>query len=177
MRFSPSTSGWYPESIHYPNLPDDLVTVSEATYQSLQGKRVVPDAHGQPVAWTAPVVVMTPAEKRMALKAAATAKRWEAETQGITMPSGAVIGTTIDDQNRISNATAHAIRMGLQSVRFKDAENNFQSIPVADLTAIADAVALHVQACFDAEAAHFEAIDALSGDQLDAYDITTGWPS
>ena len=42
---------------------------------------------------------------------------------------------------------------------------------------IAAAIALHVQACFSAERAHHEAINAASDAELYDYDITTGWPS
>ena len=65
MQFSPSTLGWYPESIHYPNLPVDVVAVEEALYRALMGKSVEvgPDGlprEAQPVA-ADPVVVLTAA--------------------------------------------------------------------------------------------------------------------
>ncbi|MDR6455488.1 hypothetical protein [Variovorax paradoxus] len=48
MRFSPSTLGWYPESIEYPNLPSDVVTVSEDLYESLRGKQIEASPEGRP---------------------------------------------------------------------------------------------------------------------------------
>jgi len=33
MRFSKTTQGFYPETEHYPSLPDDLITITEAEYQ------------------------------------------------------------------------------------------------------------------------------------------------
>ena len=39
MRFSPSTKAFYPESIHYPNLPSDVVTVSDADFKVAQAAR------------------------------------------------------------------------------------------------------------------------------------------
>lgn len=39
MRFSPSTKAFYPETIHYPNLPYDIVTVSDADFKVAQAAR------------------------------------------------------------------------------------------------------------------------------------------
>lgn len=36
MRYSPSTNGFYPEDIDYPNLPNDLVEITEEKYQELR---------------------------------------------------------------------------------------------------------------------------------------------
>ena len=115
---------------------------------------------------------------KSSLRAAATAKRWEVETGGLTLPNGARVLTRIEDQNRISNAVTNALRLGLTSVSFKSADGEFFTTPIADLVAIADAVGLHVQACFDAERAHYEAIAAL-GTLADAqaYDVAAGWPA
>lgn len=38
MRFSPSTLGWYPTFVDYPVLPEDLIEVPDALWQSLMGK-------------------------------------------------------------------------------------------------------------------------------------------
>jgi hypothetical protein len=111
------------------------------------------------------------------LRDAATAKRWEVETGGLTLPNGARVLTRIEDQNRISNAVTNALRLGLASVSFKSADGEFFTTPIADLVAIADAVGLHVQACFDAERGHYEAIAALgSVPEAQAYDVAAGWP-
>lgn len=119
------------------------------------------------------------------LKATVTAYRWEVETGGITMPSGVRVATGIDDQNRITSVVANAERAGLEQVDFKAADG-WVKVTLAELQAIATAVALHVQACFSAERAHHEAIDALlaqhQGDAqalqaaLDGYDESQGWP-
>lgn len=39
MRFSPSTKAFYPENIHYPNIPSDVVTVSDADFKVAQAAR------------------------------------------------------------------------------------------------------------------------------------------
>lgn len=120
------------------------------------------------------------------LKAAVTAFRWKVETGGITLPSGVAVATAIDDQNRITSVVANAERAGLDEVDFKSAQG-WVKITLAELQAIAAAVARHVQACFSAERAHHEAIDALQAQHssapqvlqaaLNAYDVAQGWPS
>lgn len=118
------------------------------------------------------------------LKAAVTACRWGVETGGITLPTGVRVATGIDDQNRITSVVANAERAGLEEVDFKAAEG-WAKVTLIELQAIATAVALHVQACFSAERAHHEAIDALAliadpqerQTALDAYDESQGWPS
>ncbi len=120
------------------------------------------------------------------LKALVTQKRWQVETGGISLPTGVRVATGIDDQNRITSVVANAERAGVAEVDFK-AGNGWARVTVAELQAIAAAVALHVQACFSAERAHHEVIDALvaqyEGDAeglqaaLGSYDIESGWPS
>lgn len=119
------------------------------------------------------------------LKDTVTAYRWEVETGGITLPGGVRVATGIDDQNRITSVVANAERAGLEQVDFKAAEG-WAKVTLAELQAIATAVALHVQACFSAERMHHEAIDALvaqhQGDAqalqaaLDGYDESASWP-
>jgi len=48
MRFSPSTLGWYPEHTDYPNLPNDVITVSDALYAELCGKQIEAGPGGIP---------------------------------------------------------------------------------------------------------------------------------
>lgn len=120
------------------------------------------------------------------LKAIVTAFRWEVETGGITLLAGVRVATGIDDQNRITSVVANAERAGLEEVDFKAAEG-WAKVTLAELQAIATAVARHVQACFSAERAHHEAIDALQAQHasapdvlqsaLNAYDVAQGWPS
>lgn len=120
------------------------------------------------------------------IKTAITKKRWEIETGGLTLTSGVHVATGIDDQNRITSVIANAELAGVSSVDFK-AASGWVSISVADLKAVAAAIALHVQRCFTAERAHHEAIDAIAAQYeadsaglqaaLQAYDTTQGWPS
>lgn len=118
------------------------------------------------------------------LKAIVTAFRWKVETGGITLATGVRVATGIDDQNRITSVVANAERAGLEEVDFKAAEG-WAKVTLAELQAIATAVALHVQACFSAERAHHEAIDVIAQiadpqerqSELDGYNESQGWPS
>lgn len=116
-----------------------------------------------------------PPDPRLALKAAATAKRWGVETGAITLPNGVRVGTGKADQDRITSVIANAALAGVTSVDFK-AQSGWVTLTIAEVQAVAAAVALHVQACFSAERAHHEAIDALPEAALADYDVNTGWP-
>ncbi len=113
---------------------------------------------------------------RADLMAAVSAKRWAAETGGLTLPGGATVGTTIDDQNRITSVIANAQLAGVASVDFK-AQSGWVTLSLTQMQGIAAAIALHVQACFSAERAHHEAIAAASDAELYGYDINAGWPA
>ena len=115
-------------------------------------------------------------QARADLIAAVSAKRWAVETGGITLPGGAVVGTTIDDQNRITSVIANAQLAGVTSVDFK-AQSGWVTLSLDHMRGIAAAIALHVQACFTAERAHHEAIAAATDAELYGYDINAGWPA
>jgi hypothetical protein len=129
------------------------------------------------------VVALTAAEKAAAfatekarLLDAATAKRWEVEAGGVTFPDGTRVGSTTEDQNRITTVIANAQHAGVTSVDFK-AASGWLTLSIAELEGVAAAIALHVQACFSAERAHHEAIASLTLAQARAYDINGGWPA
>ena len=113
---------------------------------------------------------------RADLMAAVSAKRWAVETGGLTLPGGATVGTTIDDQNRITSVIANAQLAGVASVDFK-AQSGWVTLSLTQMQGIAAAIALHVQACFSAERTHHEAIAAASDAELYSYDINAGWPA
>lgn len=131
-------------------------------YRYIGGKLVPP----------APVVP----DPRVALKSAATAKRWAVETGGITLPNGVQVSTGTADQNRIASVIATAALGGVESIEFK-ASSGWTTLTLEQLRGIAAAIALHVQACFAAERAHHEAIDAASDAALASYDVDAGWPA
>ena len=118
------------------------------------------------------------------LKEIVTRYRWEVETGGITLPGGIKVATALDDQNRITTVVANARLAGLEQVKFK-AASGWTTLAVAEVEGIAAAIALHVQACFAAECAHHDAIDAIALIEdpaerqaaLEDYDETQGWPA
>ena len=119
---------------------------------------------------------LPPDQVRASLLQAVSAKRWAVETGGLTLPGGATVGTTIDDQNRITSVIANAQLAGVSSVDFK-AQSGWVTLSLEHMRGIAAAIALHVQACFSAERAHHEAINAASDAELYGYDINAGWPA
>lgn len=111
------------------------------------------------------------AETKQRLRERATALRWEHETGGITV-AGVRVLTGVEDQNRIATALIGAPA----TLDFK-AESGWVTLTLAELQGIADAITTHVQACFSAERAHHEAIDALTSLAGAAeYDVEAGWP-
>ncbi|AVT13507.1 MULTISPECIES: DUF4376 domain-containing protein [Paracidovorax] len=111
------------------------------------------------------------------LNAAVTARRWDVETSGITLPGGLRIETARADQDAITRVLVNAEAAGITEVRFK-AASGWVELSLEQLRQIANAVALHVQACYDAEHAHHAAIHGLTTlAQALAYDIHGGWPA
>ncbi|MBO9766524.1 MULTISPECIES: DUF4376 domain-containing protein [Xanthomonas] len=118
----------------------------------------------------------SPESLRAELRAAATQRRWECETGGITI-GGVQVGSTTEDQNRISTVLAAADLGTVDRVDFK-ANSGWVTLTLAEIRGIAAAISAHVQACFTAERAHHEAIDAIDSlEALQAYDVDLGWPA
>ena len=109
-----------------------------------------------------------------ALKLKVTDFRWQVETGGLTLQNGVRVATSTADQNRITSVIANAQLAGVTSVDFK-AAFGWVTLTLAEVQGIAAAIALHLQACFSAERAHHEAIEALTSiEALQAYDVTAG---
>lgn len=110
------------------------------------------------------------------LRAEATRLRWECETGGITI-AGVRVGTKTEDQNRISTVLAAADLGTVNTIDFK-ADSGWVTLSVAQIRQLASSISAHVQACFTAERAHHNAIEALdSMDALRGYDVSSGWPA
>jgi hypothetical protein len=77
-------------------------------------------------------------------------ERWKEETGGITLPDGTVVKTDRESQALLTAAVLKAQDDPDYVVNWK-AKNGWIQIDAATLTAIADAVRAHVQACFDKE--------------------------
>ncbi|WP_161556429.1 DUF4376 domain-containing protein [Xanthomonas arboricola] len=113
---------------------------------------------------------------KQAAKARATQRRWECETGGVLI-AGVQVGSTTEDQNRISTVLAAADLGTVDQVDFK-ANSGWVTLTLGEIRGIAAAISAHVQACFTAERAHHEAIDALESiESLQAYDMGAGWPT
>jgi hypothetical protein len=127
--------------------------------------------------------VMTPeawlAEVLGELKVQATAKRFAVMAGGIEV-GGILIGTTDQDQARMSQVVVGAPLAGLtdeSEVSFK-AASGFVRATIGQIKAIVGAIGLHWQACFAAEEAHWNAIDALTTpEEINAYNVNAGWPN
>jgi len=121
-------------------------------------------------------VAETMDDLRRRMRASATHARWQHETGGISV-GGVEVGTTTEDQNRIGTVLAAADLGTVDRVDFK-ANSGWVTLTLAEIRGIAAAISAHVQACFTAERAHHEAIDAIGSiEGLQAYDIGNGWPA
>jgi len=118
----------------------------------------------------------TLAQLKAQLLVLATAKRWEVENGGLTLPNGVSVLTGKADQDRITSVIVNAEIAGITSVDFK-AASGWVTLQIADLRNVAQAIAFHVQACFTAERLHHEAISALETEiSARNYDISANWP-
>lgn len=105
-----------------------------------------------------------------------TAMRWQHETGGLTLPNGMRILTAKDDQDRVNSVLANMERYQVAEVDFK-AASGWVRASYEDVKSIGAAIMQHVQACFSAEKAHHDAIDALDSiEAVAGYDYTIGWP-
>ena len=115
-------------------------------------------------------------EVKATCKAAATDLRWRKETAGILI-SGVPVATDDRSKTLILGKRAQAQRNPSMSFRWKAAGGEWVELTGSQIIAIADAVADHVQACFDREGELHDAIDAAeTAAAVLAVDITAGWP-
>lgn len=112
-------------------------------------------------------------EVRAAAKACAAAARWQAETGGITV-GGHKIQTDRDSRSIM----VQAITLGWpEGSSWKCEDGTFVAFSAADFSAVVAAVAAHVRACFDREAAIVAEIDAAADTAaVLAIDTSAGWP-
>lgn len=98
MRYSPSARGFYPENIDYPNLPSDVMYLSQDDYLALlaaqaAGKEIVPDDLGNPVAADPPPVTEDALRAVMSLSLAQlliglVGEGWITEAEGTAWLAG-----------------------------------------------------------------------------------------
>lgn len=114
---------------------------------------------------------------RTALKEKVTAKRVQVEEGGTTV-GGLPVATDMGSQARLTGALNFVGRNPARAIKWKGADGNHVAIDKATIEAMSDAIGEFVAACFDAEAAHYAAIDALTASgEFAAYDVNIGWPA
>ncbi|MCM0018440.1 MAG: DUF4376 domain-containing protein [Tagaea sp.] len=113
----------------------------------------------------------TYAEAKSAKLAALAALRYARETAGI-----GGFRTDRESQALLTGAALAATLDAAYTVDWKG-DGGWITLNAAQLLDAAQAVRAHVQACFSAERAHAEAIEALTTvAAVTAYDFSTGWP-
>lgn len=123
---------------------------------------------------TFPVENIPLAELKTTKLAELAALRYQHETGGITL-AGATIKTDRESQALINGAYAYAQLNPSVLIDWK-AESGWVQIDAQAITAIAGAVAAHVQACFSNEKALATAIaSAETVEILDAISLNSGW--
>ncbi|HEX7865994.1 MAG TPA: DUF4376 domain-containing protein [Variovorax sp.] len=98
---------------------------------------------------------------RAGLKAEIARRRWEREVAGLAMPDGMRVGTSREDRAAMVAAIADMTQAGIEEIDFKT-PGGFRRMTRETLQAVANAVTLHVQACFSAEATHDALIDSIT---------------
>lgn len=158
--------GWFPVMDETPDYDGRWQVTGAASYQ-------IETAH----------VVMTKEVVALSLEAVKTrrlselaALRYTKETGGIEV-SGQNIKTDRESQAMLNGALAFVTQSPAALIDWKVAPGEFVQLNAAQITAIATAVAQHVQACFSAEKDHAELIANCNTPQAAAqHDITVGWP-
>jgi len=134
------------------------------------------DANGfvDPNPFVPPVLSLAELKSRKADVLAA--KRWEIETGG-TVFNGFPVGTDPESQTKYIGAVVGAQIDPNVSVKWKMSDGTFVQLNAQAIVGLAMTVRAHVQACFDREAVLRAEIDAAqTAEELDAIDITVGWP-
>lgn len=183
MFYSATTRGFYTPEIHI-TIPPDAVEITAGQYAALmqgqsEGQVIGEDEKGFPVLLVpAP---LTLAEEVAVLKRALAAYRYEKEVGGLILPNGMKVATDDRSKGLITGARLDTIADPTILTDWK-AETGWIQIDADTVAIIATAVAVHVRGCFSAERVHSDALDVLADDpatttaDIEAYDITTGWP-
>lgn len=165
-----SDCAWWPEDDQSPALGefdrygDETLTVDAERRVVIVTRAVVP--------WTAEEIAEHEAAQRAEMAQQIADRRWQAEVAGITV-NGMAVATDRDSQALITGAALAAMRDPAYVCRWKTAAG-FVELNAEQLTAVADTVRAHVQACFDREADLLAALEAgtFTPDMLDQ-----GWPA
>lgn len=123
------------------------------------------------VPWTAEEIAEHEAARRAEVAQQIAARRYDAETAGITV-NGLQIDTGRDSQALITGAAVSAMLDPGYSVRWKTGAG-FVDLTAEQIIGVARAARAHVQACFDREA---ELLDALEAGTFAPEMLDQGWP-
>lgn len=110
-------------------------------------------------------------QARQALVSSIAARRWQAETAGITV-NGIAIDTGRDSQALITGAAVSAMLDPSYALRWKTPDG-FVDLTGDQVIGVATAVRAHVQAAFDREA---ELLDSLADGTYTEAMLEEGWP-
>lgn len=164
----------YPGIGLWPVAAAPLPVIDPLTH-SLGPELVTVDQLGRQVIVSRPAIERPIQDIRTELRARAEARRWQVETGGIVV-GGAAVRTDRESQAMITGAAA-AVAAGVSPIDWK-AANGWVQLTGSQVTALAAAVAAHVQGCFSREREICEAIDAASTvAELLAIDLSAGWPA
>ena len=109
------------------------------------------------------------------LKSGVIEKREQVEEGGTTV-NGMPVATDSGSQARLTGALNFVGRNNARVIKWRGADGKHVSINKSTIEAMSDAIGEFVAKCFDAEAAHFAAIDAMTDlAEVDGYDINAGW--
>lgn len=177
MFYSETTKGFYNLEIHSTDsIPEDAIEISVDYYANLMleqsnGKIISMGEDGFPVA-NYPVIIKT----KESLLSEVAEKRWKAETGGIVV-SEKQIATDRESQAQLTSVYTALKNNLIPSTYWKIEDGTFVEMTLSDIEPMAQAVSSHVRACFDNEKKHFDSISILiTQEEIDAYDINTGWP-
>lgn len=163
--------------------PEDDQSLALGQHERYGAETLTVDAERQVVVVTRAVVPWSEEEiaaelntLKAAKLAALAARRWQAETGGITLAS-MPIKTDEDTQRKITGAYVQAAKNPDMTVRWKMGAGVFMTLDAETIIAIGDAVTAHIQACFDREAeVSADILAAADIGALVAVDIESGWP-
>ena len=167
MYYSPSTGGFYHSEIHGDKMPSDVISIDREHYDQLlqgqsEGRRIVPDEHGNPM-------LQEPSIDHVA---AIAARRYLVETGGITV-DGMPLDTGRDSQALVTGAALAAVIDSAYRCQWKTA-SGFIDLDAQQIIALASAMRAHVQVCFNREA---ELLDALAAGTYTDEQLDQGWPA
>ncbi|NNN24397.1 DUF4376 domain-containing protein [Pseudomonas nitroreducens] len=167
MLYSAQRNGFFTPEINGTDIPDDAVELADEEYEALmvglgQRKCLVPGPAGRPILQDLPLP--DPA-------AAIAARRYDAETAGITV-NGMSLDTGRDSQALVTGAALQAVIDSNYRCQWKT-DNGFIDLDASQVIAIASTMRAHVQACFDREA---ELLVALKDGLFVETMLEEGWP-